>query len=506
MKKQIVYYIALMTLLTVACMEDKGTYDYKEMAEIRMDTLSNRTIEIYDTLKVDPQITDFPNPERLTYCWYLYTGDELKVDTLSKQRQLNIKISLSVGKYTIYLKVTDPETGLSTKDKFILSVEGKFAKGLMILGQVDGVTNLQFLNSAGNITEICGNENAITIGENPILVANASSDISYLKDMLILCRDSRGGATLSGADLTKSGDYAQQFFLTPEVIKPQAYYKGVDMGSGYGAMADFIISDGKLHTRLLGAAEQLGNKTAFNPVISGDYELSPWAIVNGKGYLFYDNKAQRFLSIQGNMMNLNRSFSSLTTSSGDLNPSEVGMELLYMAEGTPKGAVKRGFGIFKDKQGKIYRLIFTLGDFRGGRQPLNLLDKDLVVTSASNIVSATGYAMSLAKPFLFYAHGSKIYQYELETNQVIEIFDINKEIPNSLIDALYIEYSPYWDGFGATNATYNNTLYVSSSTSDKTGKNGSLHVLKLKENGTVEEITATYKNCCGKTVSMCYKR
>ena len=32
------------------------------------------------------------------------------------------------------------------------------------------------------------------------------------------------------------------------------------------------------------------------------YELSPYAIVNGRNYLFYDNQKGRFLNIKGNMM------------------------------------------------------------------------------------------------------------------------------------------------------------------------------------------------------------
>lgn len=63
--------------------------------------------------------------------------------------------------------------------------------------------------------------------------------------------------TLNNADLTVSSTFEDLFYIAPQVINPQAYYKGV-YPAGYGTMADFIINNGKLHGRLLGAADMLG--------------------------------------------------------------------------------------------------------------------------------------------------------------------------------------------------------------------------------------------------------
>ena len=118
--------------------------------------MKNRTIEIYHQLEVEPKISFSGKETPLEYCWYRYTNNDLEVDTLSLEEKLVYNVNLSVGNYTIYLKVTDKETGLSSKSNFTLSVTGKFDKGLMVLGEVDGIPNLVFLNTAGNLVEVYG--------------------------------------------------------------------------------------------------------------------------------------------------------------------------------------------------------------------------------------------------------------------------------------------------------------------------------------------------------------
>lgn len=220
-------YLCLFPFLGISCMDDLGTYDYNPLHEITIDTLKNRTIEIYHQLEVEPKISFSGKETPLEYCWYRYTNNDLEVDTLSLEEKLVYNVNLSVGNYTIYLKVTDKETGLSSKSNFTLSVTGKFDKGLMVLGEVDGIPNLVFLNTAGNLVEVYGADNGHELGTHPVIVADASTtQIMKLKDMLIL-NGTSGGVTLNNADLTVSSTFEDLFYITPQVINPQAYYKGV---------------------------------------------------------------------------------------------------------------------------------------------------------------------------------------------------------------------------------------------------------------------------------------
>lgn len=506
MKNYILFCLALLPYFLFSCMEDKGTYDYVEVNELTIDTIHNQVIEIYDTLRIKSMVkSTTEDAAPLEYVWYRYINESLKVDTLSVTESLEYKVALGIGTYEIILKVTDMNTGLSAKETFKLKVVGKFDNGLMVLGEVKGQPSLVFINNAGNITDMYNTSNASLLGKNPVAVANAvCPNISYIKDIMVLCDDGFGGVALSAADFSVNKPYKDLFFLAPESVKPQAYYRGM---SHYGwTNADFIISGGKLHARMLGYAEELKRKTAFNPAVPGDYELSPYAIVSAKDYLFYDNKNERFLVIRGDFMSMSATFSTLVSATSEFNPSKVGMKLIYMSEAAPEGSTKRGMGIFRDQNNQLQRLVFTLNKFSDmiKIQPIKLLSKT-EVTVAEGIDQASAYAMSLAHPFLYYSKGSKIYLYEWENNISTPVYDVDTVIDNSTIDKIYIEYVAS-GGYGSKSDIYNTVMYVASSENGKSGQNGSIHVLKLAMNGIVEKRTAFYPNVCGKTVSLCYKR
>ena len=504
MKK--ILYLLLLPFIGMACMDDLGTYDYTTLNDIHIDTIKEQTVEIYKTLDLPTTISCSKEGTQLEYCWYRYTGTKLEIDTLSRQKDLHYTVNYPVGKYTIYFQAMDAATGLSNKLSFVLNVTGKFDQGLMVLGQVDGISNLIFINTANNVTEVYGKDNGLLLGSNPVMVVNSpNKNVTTLTPLLVLSDDSGGGVTLNSADLSVASSLTDLFFVAPENFHPQAYYKGVDFFE-YGTRADFIISGGKLHMRKLGTAVDFGRQLMFNPVVPGSYELCNYAIVNGKAYVFYDNKAKRFLNLKDAMFGPDDTFSSILSGTSDFDPSNVGLSLIYMAEGYNK----TGYGIFKDESNQLQLLTFSLGDYRNGAT-MKLQAKTNITSQAEGIAESKSYAMSLAKPFLFYTKGSKIYQYGLDNNTAFPVYDtdtvkINGNTVKTTIDRIYLEYAAGYYGYGSAVDTYNTILYVASSENSATGKKGSIHVLKLATNGTVESRTALYENVCGETVSLCYKR
>lgn len=499
-------YLLLLPFIGMACMDDLGTYNYTTLNDIHIDTIREQTVEIYKTLDLPTNITCSQEGSELEYCWYRYTGNNLETDTLSREKDLHYTVSYPVGKYTIYFQVTDVATGLSNKLSFNLNVTGKFDQGLMVLGQVDGISNLIFINTANNVTEVYGQDNGLNLGSHPMVVVNSpNKNVVALTNLLVLSDDAGGGVSLNSADLSIASPLTDLFFIAPDDFHPQAYYKGVDFFE-YGTRADFIISGGKLHLRKLGTAVEFGKTLLFNPVVPGSYELCNYAIVNGKSYLFYDNKYKRFQNVLDNWLEVESTFSSISSATSGFDPSDVGLTLVYMAEGYDK----TGYGIFKDESNRLQLLTFSLGEYRNGAS-MSLLGKTNITSQAEGIADSKSYAMSLAKPFLFYTKGSKIYQYGLDNNTAFAIYDtdtvkINGKTVSTTIDRIYMEYVAYYYGYGSTADTYNTVLYVAASENGATGKKGSIHVLKLAANGTVESRTALFENVCGETVSMCYKR
>lgn len=68
-----------------------------------------------------------------------------------------------------------------------------------------------------------------------------------------------------------------------------------------------------------------------------------------------------------------------------------------------------------------------------------------------------------------------------------------------------MECLPHYDGYASyfPSEDYNNTLYVVSSENGATGKKGSIHILKLADNGTVEERALPYMKMYAAIASVC---
>ena len=513
-----IYVCFLIMALFVSCMEDKGNYDYVPVNQIQIDTIHDCTIEIYDTLRIPTKVTCTLDPTtELSYFWYKYReNDGTKMDTISFDKDLEYKVSDLVGKYQIFLKVTDMNTGISDKTSFNMTVVGKFGAGLMILGEVDGKTSFVFINDAGNVTDVYGDVTGDQLGKNPVFIADATSpNISSLKDIMVLCADERGGTILSNADFTLSKELKDIFFIQPSTFSPQAYYRAFNPIYATG-FADFIISNGKLHTRTLYHEEELGRTIAFNPAIEGKYELCPHAIVCPAAYLFYDNAGEgRFLSVKQGTFSMNNVFNILKSGTEGFDPTKLGMKCIYLSEAAQYTKKQSGFGIFKDNaSGQLQGVRFSMDYYSNDRgdYPMALYAKTPITADAKGIENATGYAMSLARPHLYYSKDNQVYFYGIDNNQAYPVYDVDTVpgLENSVIDKIYMEYRTMGyserNVYGSTSDTYNKVLYVSSHKEGQSGKNGTIHILKLADNGTVESRTALYKNICGKTVSICYKR
>ena len=104
--------------------------------------------------------------------------------------------------------------------------------------------------------------------------------------------------TLNNADLTVSSTFEDLFYIAPQVINPQAYYKGEYILLVMVQMADFIINNGKLHERLLGAADMLGYGLQFNPAVPVIMNSALCGCPNGRNYLSTTTK-RTFSEYQG---------------------------------------------------------------------------------------------------------------------------------------------------------------------------------------------------------------
>ncbi len=499
---QVILMAALLFFVT-SCMKEKGTYDHQVINEINIDTIASKTVQLGGLLSIEPEISQTieNSQENLEYVWYWYKFGFTKVDTLGTDKNLNFTVPMrtDLGAYTTVLKIFDKKSGVFFKKVFQVTVTAAAAEGVLVLSNLDGNAEVGILNTARNfVGNLYHNANGSHPGKNPVHIGFIKVNaVPYLNGIIIMCDDQEGGVIAHHMDFVKQYDYKKFFFVPPGTVKPQRYYNGI---TGLDARYDFIINNNQLHVREYRNAQRSEEKTFFKPQVAPtDAVIGKDAIVNGTTLLFYDNTNYKFVMVGiTSLQFLSKSFIPVflgTQNPNDMvfDPNNAGLEMISMAPGWKN----YGYGIFKDPVGgQLYRLSFSIASL-GFSTPFSAYYKK-PIANAPHIGTATDYAYSISDPYLYYAKDNLLYRYDLEFDQVAPIYNLDTVMAGSKIDKLYMRYY-------AGQTTYSSRLYVASSETGKTGKNGSIHALQINRNGTVARIDSVYKNVSGKVVSMDYK-
>lgn len=509
-------FFLLGMFLFSSCMKEIGNYDYVEINGIAIDSISDRNVTQFDSLKIVPTITQDLNEDEsnLEYLWYWFRSDDMyRIDTLSHERDLRYYVGAMPGKYSARLKVTDRHTGMFARKEFQVSIISDNS-GLLVLSNLNGKANLTIVNGAEDcFQDIYFTANGEYAGENPVAIANV--DIFQKKgmhDVVIMCDDPRGGVVVDPVALVRQSDFSELFYTAPRRIHPEAYSSSFN--DEIMVDYDFIINDGKLYNRDFYNISATNYGLSFRPEIYGNYKLSPYTFVKSSSLLFYDNANYCFqmLACGGGKISTTQ-FSpvplidEVNVDTLVFNPRDVKLELVYGGEGWKKEGALAGFGygIFRKPGtsdiGNMYCLKFSIGT----KMSFGPVYGDCFTpyfkkpaTGAPELECATAYAISKLDPYLYYACRNKIYSYDLEYNRAKVIYDTDTVVgAGANVDYLYFRQGSY--------TKYSQKIWVATSQAGQSGKTGAIHVLNLGRNGDVVAVDTVYKNVCGRVVDMTYK-
>lgn len=238
MKKiRIFLTLALFGLLTTACYEDKGNYEYRDVnaITIRMDGQSDKTspqfrISMGEKIELHPTIV-FVNGtgdmSRLEYKWTLTPNAWYDEETIYTQEDWNTldfewTPDFLIPNGRLNLCVTDRETGIQAFGTAGCRVSSRYAAlGAMILAEKDGVTQFSFIKGTSFVGsgtpvefEIYDNvyftENGEHLPAGPIkMVEHYCTDNATAGQILILTRN--GAVDISGLDFRKDIDLQEAF-------------------------------------------------------------------------------------------------------------------------------------------------------------------------------------------------------------------------------------------------------------------------------------------------------
>lgn len=404
MKISSIFYFALGSMLLLAsCVKDNSSTSFNQLNDVTISNIPDTTtIGVDELFSIVPSLNTVLNDTtNLSYVWYAYAPSaQYAADTLSFDHSLTVQAKMAPGSYTLIYTVTDKKTNVFYKSTTTLIVANEFTTGIMVLGEDNGTGVLDFYNTVtGKLsTNIYDNANGTDVlGKNPVSVSYYPKKSSMPAEVLVLCKDQRGGVFADPVTFIKLRDVRQSFYLPLQDdgdLNVQKYVARSTTG-----LNDYLIVGGKVYNRSANSGEIL-----FKPEMLGDFSLAPFGFYETSARAaFYDAKNKRFVAHNNTAGALNPFTTDASVSIFDAN--NVGLAMLY--GGCTSG--NNFFAVCKTDDGTPYVLTFL-----ANAQALTFTAKDKFAPAATDLQNATAYASSTTiSNYLFYAAGSKVYAYNI---------------------------------------------------------------------------------------------
>ena len=427
-------FLLLITVLGLtSCVHDETNDNPTPLNEVVISGIQDKynDVHIDKLLSIHPTLaTSKNNDAQFSYFWIAYDNNTMfNADTLSREKNLDIKVALAPGEHTLKFKVVDKLTLVYYEKEFKVNVVNAFTKGLLILCDNGGKAILDFMPDGQKevISDVYGKVNSgETIGTNPKRVYFNKFDKEYLNEVMVLCQDEGGGCFLDATSMKQSRTYSGFFMSSPEKVMPEAYYKA--------SMRHYLVNDGKLYDRATNTNSPTVKPNMFVP--GKTYRIADNANFNDDEQLparavVYDNENMCFYTINS----ITTAFLTTATktsgmtyvSGGFFNPDKVGMKCLYanISVRSETGA-NQFMGVFEEAGGRRHLLKCGIGFWVEGANPgtyfSDLGDDPL---TAEKITEASSFACSARFPgYMFYACGSAIYLYNAENKTGMQVYNL----------------------------------------------------------------------------------
>ena len=140
MKNRILYILGVVMALTFfqSCYEDEGNYDYTELSSIEIDGMESmyNKRRLMDSLNISVTVNTEFDADDLKYTWFIFNSgdvnyiDAVKVDTISREKDLKYLVAEEPGNYVLTLQVQNVENQYAVYKSTTLSVGSEFSQGV----------------------------------------------------------------------------------------------------------------------------------------------------------------------------------------------------------------------------------------------------------------------------------------------------------------------------------------------------------------------------------------
>lgn len=424
-----------------ACFDDKGNYDYRDMADITIENIPE-VIEVLgnsDHIIVSPKVVSSLDGEvkegdanfEFTYKIEKKSGGTMvagqKWVDLNPLKTLNLDTlaAFAADTYIGWFGVTDKRSGVETSKTFDIKVSSPTYEGWMVLcneGEQErvrmdmiSVISAERVIPAYDVLTPLGLpelKQAKGIGFYPNRFANPA-DVIYVMS---------GEGTFKIDRETFKTDASWNIrnidFIIPPGDENVICYTPVNNASTAGALACICVTDvGNAYVQVFdaaGAAFEYPVNTSIRGSVP-EFRVAPYVGVsmarpgNGSTALLYDVDNRQFVGWKyGYDDDAMQTLTPLPDPENGLFSFKTGMELVYMESTRYSSGLV--YAIFKDNAGKrcIYGINMSGNGFVQEAKYENL--------NAPDFDKATSFAFHSQFPYMFYAVDNKVYLHNLGTN------------------------------------------------------------------------------------------
>ena len=309
MKNRIKYLLIVLIfigLCTPSCFEDKGNYEYIDLATLMPVTISglrDTTIIRLSNLKIVPELRNVDR--EYAYCWFVTErsteGFNPVKRVISNERDLDIVMSLPLGDYTLYFEVIDKDRDIFIQAQAALSVtETDIITGWYVLKDDGYETDFDYIRPTGEVVsdllQLSGDRlkgTAVQIVDQPwryvVRVIHPDGTAEVLRNQQALhILSSEEIKTFNARSWQLFRNFEDMFYVVPETCQPQSMY--VEMGARSGNV--FFVNDGTVYT-ISGEAENFG---MYGTARIGHYYMHADFIASMNAGLFFDTMSRSFYS------------------------------------------------------------------------------------------------------------------------------------------------------------------------------------------------------------------
>lgn len=437
-----IIFLFFLVFSFVACFDDKGNYDYREVAEITIENIPE-VVEVLgnaEHIVVQPKITsslegeiDGVNPNfEFTYKLEKKSGGTLynnsKWVLLNPTRSLDLDTlaTFPADTYVVWFTVTDLRSGLQVSTTFDVKVASTIYEGWMILCDegdeervrmdmvsvisADRIVPAYDLLTSLGLPDI---KHAAGIGFYPNRFANPS-DVIY-----VMSEDGTYKIDKDAFTTDESWNINYIDFIIPPTDESVVAYASLNSGGTSGALACFAVSTaGNAYAQYLGASGAAFEYPVNTSEQGGapEYKVAPYIGVsmarpgNGRTVLFYDIDNKRFVgwkySTNSSAM---QTLTPLSDPDNKLFSFTTGLDLVYMESTRYSSGLV--YSILQDASGK--RVIYGINMSGSNGFVQEVMYENL---NAPDFGKATLFAFHSQYPYMFYAVGNKVYLHNLGTN------------------------------------------------------------------------------------------